>query len=1073
MLNVVYSNDMVQLASQLSDSQLAQPLPPLEAETIIVQSNELARWLSLFLATQHGVVSHVDFPYPSAYIWTLARNVLPNIPKQSPFSTDSMAWRIFEYLPECRLLTGFEPIDSYLGPQDDVLKRYHLAHRIADTFDQYLMYRPDWILAWEQGEKPHWQAMLWQHLAEGDDAKLHRANLLVTLKDYLNTLTQRPAELPSRIAIFGLSALPPVYMDLFELMSKHCDITLYFLSPSDQYWGDLVDQKTQTKRRLEADNEEDDYFVSGHPLLASLGKQGQDFFEQLQSYHHQQSNLFVAPEADHVLAQLQRDIYSLNELDSAESKTIISEQDDSIMAHSCHSAMREIEVLHDQLLALFERHPELSPTDIVVMTPDIAIYTPWIDAVFSSSNSVHNIPYGIADEGVQKQNPVLTAFIRLLDLPQSRFEVESIIGLLECQAIQQRFSFDEEAVELIRQWLRETNTRWGYSSEDKAELGLPEIEANTWRAGLDRLLLGYAMPLAAEGQEWGLFEGKLAFDGISGDRAEVMAQLCLFIDKLDRIRSRLKAVMTPIQWQRSIINLLDEFFSASDEHDEAELTAIRTTLNKLVESSITAHFEQKITIELVKEWLEGHLDFNQSQTRFMGQGVTFCGMVPMRSIPFEVVCLIGMNDGSYPRRQPVVGFDLLSTTPMRKGDRSRRDDDRYLFLEAILSAKSHLYISYVGASIFDNALIPPSVLISDLRDVLRLAFKSSNSDNDDIWQQVLTEHPLQAFSQRYFNASSTKLFSYVEANLPPERTDDNQIDWLETEFPEADERLKQLTVAQLIQFFKQPARYCLQQRLGLRLDSDSEQLDSREPFELTGLDAWSLRQQLLNHSLDKKQLAEALPTIQATGVLPQGAMGDSVFTKQADKVDQFVEKLLPTLPDEFLKPVKFELQLGEFSLSGFLNTLSPEGGFAYTMGKTKANHLLSSWINHLILNCIKPKGASLDSRLITEDGDYQFNPVAEPEAVLQELLSFYWQGLHRALPLLPNTSFAYAKASLNNKNTDTAMQSAWQGSQFSQAEKDDLYYQQLYGNTSPLNDEFEQIALAIYTPLHQHVEGGL
>jgi exodeoxyribonuclease V gamma subunit len=316
MLKLITSNNMTQLAVRLAEIQRAQPLEPLEAETVIVQSNELARWLSLFLASQHGIASHIDFPYPSAFIWALFRKILPDeIPQQSPFSTDAMTWRLFELLPECRKQSGFKAIDAYLGSQDDVVKRYDLAHRIADSFDQYLMYRPDWIQAWEQGETPHWQARLWQLVSKGDAKPLHRANLLLQLKVYLSSVKTHPVGLPKRLNLFGLSALPPVYLELFELMSKHCDIYLFFLSPSEDYWGDLLKPKARDKIAL-GSSEQEYYLATGHPLLASLGKQGQDFFNQLQNCNPEEEFLFSAPQQKTLLGKLHHDIYALTDIDS-------------------------------------------------------------------------------------------------------------------------------------------------------------------------------------------------------------------------------------------------------------------------------------------------------------------------------------------------------------------------------------------------------------------------------------------------------------------------------------------------------------------------------------------------------------------------------------------------------------------------------------------------------------------------------------------------------------------------------------------------------------------------------------
>jgi exodeoxyribonuclease V gamma subunit len=1063
MLRVSYSNDLRQLATRLAGLQQSQPISALNAEIVIVQSNELARWLSLFLAKHHGVASHIDFPYPSAFIWSMFRQFLPDIPQQSSFSKDAMAWRLYELLPECRHQAGFESINAYLGEEDDVLKRYDLAQRIADSFDQYLMYRPDWIQVWEQGEKPHWQAKLWQLLTHGDSKPLHRANLLFQLKDYLTSVQTKPKGLPERIAVFGLTALPPVYLELFELMSRHCDIDLFFLSPSDDYWGDLISPKNKAKRELQSE-EQDQYLMTGHPLLASLGKQGQDFFEQLQACNVEELSFFLVPEKRTLLEKLHYDIYALTNIDATDKKQPIAIDDDSMMVHSCHSAMREIEVLHDQLLALFERHPDLSPTEVVVMTPDIEIYSPWIDAVFGCATGKHIIPYSIADGGIKSQSQLLTAFNGLLALPQSRFDIESIVALLECESIQHRFLLDQQKLELIRRWLKDTHTRWGLSADDKTALGLPATEANTWRAGLDRLLLGYAMPESADL----LFDGKLGFDDISGDRAETMAQLCSFVDSLGRYRQRLTGQHTAAQWQQLLLTLLDAFFlpSADNSTEQAELLLIRKTLDSLVETTELASFEQTITIDLVKEWFDNHLDLKQTKMRFMGHGVTFCGMVPMRSIPFNVVCLIGMNDASFPRRQTNPGFDLLSQTPPRQGDRSQRDEDRYLFLEAILSAQHHFYISYVGASIYDNSAIPPSVLVSDVRDVLKLSFETA--DGDDIWQQIFTQHPLQAFSQRYFDNSSSKLFSYVTANCPRnDKQDANNTGWFEHALPEPDQSWRSVSLGTLVEFYRHPARFLLQERLGLWLASDDEQLETREPFGLDGLQAWSLRQQLLQQRLQNNKLAEALPLIQATGVLPQGSVGDYVFNEQAEKVDLFADKLLPHYPDGFLAPLPFELAINDFTLQGQLEGMTSDGLFGYRMGKAKGGELVTVWIRHLILNCLQPQNIKCESHWITEDKDYHFQTVKDAKEILSDLLGLYWQGLQQPLPLLPNTSYAFAKASLKGNKTDSAMVGAWEGNMHFTGEKEDVYYQQIYVN-SPLDDQFKTIALAVYEPLRAH-----
>jgi exodeoxyribonuclease V gamma subunit len=1071
MLKVVYSNDMLQLAARLAEQQKSAPLPPLESEIIIVQSNELSRWLSLYIAQHHGIASHIDFPYPSAYIWALFRRVLPEIPHESAFSKVAMTWRIFDLLPVCSQQPGFEVVAGYLGEEDDVVKRYGLAHRIADSFDQYLMYRPDWIKDWEKADAslPHWQAKLWKHLTKKEPKPaLHRANLLDQLTHYLWQSEKRPEGLPRRLAIFGISALPPVYLELYVLMAKFCDITLYFLSPSEGYWGDLQDSKRKSQQVLKTGEEA--YFLdTGHPLLASLGKQGQEFFEQIQGCEHESESIFSSPEKKHLLGYIQRDIYDLYDPSLSGQKRLIYEADNSIQIHDCHSALREVEILHDQLLALFDRHSGLAPADVVVMTPDIDVYAGSIDAVFGCASQGQYIPYGISGASGQQQSPLLSAFNQLLDLPASRFEVDSIISLLECEAIQNRFSFDQTALDLVRKWCRETKIHWAYSSEDKLAMGLPTSEINSWRAGLDRLLLGYAMPLSNDKGQWTLFDDKLAFDGVSGDRANTMAQLCAFVDCLDRFRKSLNKPRTASQWQQHLLLLVEAFFL--EDHEQAETLKISNSLDSFVESTELANFGKKMSIDLVCEWLKEHLNKNQNEPRFMGQGVTFCGMVPMRSIPFSVVCLIGMNGDSYPRRQPKQGFDLLSAD-FRRGDRSRRDDDRYLFLEAILSAGEHLYISYVGRSIVDNSEIPPSVLVSDMHDILLQGF-STNSEND-IWQQILTEHPLQAFSQRYFEQTSEpliNLFSYQVAYCPPDKAEKtNATAWFEQSLQAPDISWRQISLNELNQFYRHPGRYLLQQRLRLRLEFDDELLDPREPFSLGSLEAWQLRQQLLSQHLKGDSLVDALPMIKATGSLPHGEIGQQLFYEEANKVNKFAVRLAD-YPEQFIDPISFELSLSEFSLVGQLDDCSAKGLFNYRLSKAKGGDLLSIWCSHLVLNCLRPQGVLCESRWITEDIDIKLKVVADPESLLLELLEVYWQGCQQAIPLFSKTSFAYAKAFLKNGkgDPDNPMMASWEGNKHTTGEMDDNYYQQLY-KAAPLNDEFKKLAIAIYKPIYDHLE---
>jgi exodeoxyribonuclease V gamma subunit len=964
-------------------------------------------------------------------------------------------------LIEAGKLDNFKPVQTYLGSDANAVKQYGLAARLADSFDQYLMYRPDWIQQWEQGQARHWQGQLWKLLLGDDVAPMHRARLLSELAASLQQSTVIEG-LPKRISIIGVSALPPVYLELFQLLAKHCDVTMYFQSPSAEYWGSIQDQRQLHQQQLAFDDELPS--DSGHPLLASLGKQGQEFYELLQQTEHEADEFYLPPSTQSMLGQLHYDIFSLTHTDN---KIAVAVEDRSIQVHACHSPLREIEVLHDQLLAMFENNPQLSPTDVVVMTANIEQYAASIDAVFANADKQQFIPFSIADCPTYSHSKLLDSFVQLLQLPRSRLDVESVLSLLDCEALRQRFSLQEQDLATIRDWLHQTRTRWGYSAEEKAALDLPASEANTWRAGLDRLLLGYAMPMTERQQSWRLFDSHLSIDGIRGDKPRIAAQLALLLETLDRWRDRLAQARTAEAWQQTLNDLLDSFFSLSGPQAadlEEELTRIRDSISRLHEATQQAEYLSKISIELLADWLAKQCQHAATEMYYMGHGVTFCGMVPMRSIPFPVVCLIGMNDASLPRQQPRQGFDLLNQH-FRIGDRSRRDDDRYLFLEAILSAKTNLYLSYVGASITDNAEIPPSVLVSDLQDSLEQRF--TDPQGQSIWSQCFTRHPLQAFSRRYFDASDPRLFSYRQQHCPPQHSEQQQT-WFDKALEPADESWRSVSLEQLLAFYRNPTRYLLQQRLQLRLLQGEQALETEEPFALEGLDVWQLKQTLLDAQLQHKDEAELHAYLDAAGILPQGEIGQQSLAQQQQAVAEFVNSLQPLISAERLPVQHYQLAIGQFTLSATLDNLSTAGLLQYRLAKTSGFDLLSVWIRHLVMNAANSDEIQQhDSQLLTESDYYRLNAIDDAEQQLAQLLDIYWQGLQQPLPFFSKTSYAFAKATLNKGRStpEIAVKNSWQDSDFSRGEFSDPYIQQIYTAEPPNGEAFEQLALRVFEPI--------
>lgn len=1071
MLTVYHSNHLENLADRLA-AVVSQPAgSPLVPETIIVQSNGMARWLSLHLAQQLGICANVRFPFPASFIWEVFHKILPRVPETSSLTPPVMAWRLMGLLGAVRDDPRFAPLHGYLEDDDD-FRRYELARRIADSFDQYLIYRPERILRWEAGQSDHrhrdedWQARLWQGLRAADPGP-HRVRLQQEFFAALDAESVARSGLPGRITLFGISTLPPVYLEVFQRLAHHLDVHLFLLNPCQLYWGDIVPERDIARRAGEGDGEAL-YLAAGNSLLASLGKQGRDFIDQVQEAQGTEEEWFADPGEDSLLHCLQSDILNLRNRGTNDCPaTPVQADDRSVQVHACHGPMREVEVLHDQLLALFQAQPDLHPAEVVVMTPDIEAYAPYIEAVFATVQGERRIPFSIADRSFRQESPLVDAFFALLELAVSRFDANQVLAILETPAVQRRFGLVEDDLLLVHRWVRETRIRWGIDPQSRARLGLPATAEHTWRAGLDRLLLGYALP----GNNARLFADILPYDQVEGGIAQIMGRLQAFTEAISDLQAGLDGRRSVAAWVAGLQGIVERFL-APGEDEEAQIQALREALNQLAETARQADFAEPVSLAVIKSSLRRRLETADPANRFLTGGVTFCAMVPMRSIPFQVVCLIGMNDGAYPRSHRPPGFDLMAHH-FRRGDRSRRNDDRYLFLEALVSARRCLYLSFVGNSIRDNSAIPPSVLVSELLDTLRQGFCGSDGQGN-ILEQVLTRHPLQAFSRRYFGGDQ-RLFSYsqqlCEAGQEAGRGESEPQPLIGTVLPEPDEPWRSVDLERLIRFLANPARYLLRQRLGIHLEEGQGLLETREPFTLDALAGQDLRQMLLSLRLAAEPLDQALPVMRAEGRLPHGQVGTILFERQLDSVTGFAGRLEQVLPADRLEPWEVNLQLAGMHLTGRLDGIGQEGLVGYRLDKIRPRDLLNLWVRHLLLNLLNPKEIRPVSRWLGEDREVVLNPVADASELLAGLLRLYWQGLSRPLHFFPNSSYAYAQTLGRGRGDPlAAARRAWEGSEYYWGESENSYYQLVFRGSDPLDKWFAELAEAVFGPLFEHLE---
>jgi len=1069
-LRIYTGNRLEALARKLADV-LEKPLSsPLDTEIIVVQSKGMERWLSMRLAEQHGICANCSFKFPNTFINDIFSFVLPDVPEKSPFEPGILAWKLMEILPGYLDQEEFGELKNYLAVDDSGIKQYQLCRNLADLFDQYTIFRPDMIHAWEEGRcylggemEPfeHWQKELWTGLTV-DTAGMHRARLKAELLKQV-CVTHKKV-LPQRISVFGISYLPRFHLEILHAVSDFTDVNLFLMNPCREYWGDIRAESEIARVTLVAEtlDESQLHLEEGNPLLASMGLHGRHFFDLIQDFESEEYDIFQEVEENTILAAVQNDILNLNPVSSIE-KRLVDPEDRSIQIHSCHSPMRELEVLYDNLLAMFEADSSLRPEDIVVMAPDIDAYGPFIQAIFGvSSKDTVSIPYSIADRLFRQENELARSLLKILDLSDGRLKAPAVLDVLESASIRSRFNIAPEELSRIHSWVEDTRIRWGIDAGSRQKLGLPGFDENSWEIGLSRLLLGYALP----GDGRNLYAGILPFDDMEGAETVLLGNFIEFVTQLFAYVRVFAEKRTLEHWADTLHEIIERFFDP-DEVSQQQSQLLGSAIRDLAVIQDKSGFERLISFDVVKAYLKGRLDISLEGRGFISSGVTFCAMLPMRSIPFKIVCLLGINHDAFPRQHMSRRFDLIARKP-RRGDRSRRDDDLYLFLEALLSARNILYISYLGQSMQDNSQIPPSVVLSSLLDYAEQAF--SLPQGMDLRESLVTKHYLQAFNPRYF-LPADEMFSYSGENAGAAaslvREPGAHEEFFTATLPDPGDEWRRIDVDQLQRFFRSPVEYFCKNRLGMWIADDAAIMIEREPFDIAGLEKYSMLQDLVRMKLEGSEEDIVYDLMKASGQVPYGEVGSSAYRELVKTVDTFALRLKRYLPERVMQSRQIDLEIGDFRLTGTLAVTQTGGMVAYRPAKLKAWDFLDLWIGHLVLNA--QDGCAAQSFYIGKEKDFAFSPQACARDLLAELLQLYWQGLAQRLPFFPRTSFEYAEAVLKkHKERQEALESArlkWMGNAFEKGEADNSFYRICLGDAEPLDDEFERVSLKVFEPL--------
>jgi len=1155
------------------------PLPPLQSETFLVQSNGIAQWLKLALAEKRagdggegglGIAAGMDFLFPARFIWQAYRAVLPagEVPEQSPFDKRRLVWRLYRLLPD---LVGqdpaFTPLARFLDGTDTDLRNFQLAEKVADLFDQYQVFRADWLSAWEQGrdvlisasnqEKPLdpetlWQPLLWRELVQdvGADAHTSRSRIHTRFMAEGQRVSSpaNPDRLPGRIVVFGVSSLPRQALESLYVLSRFSQVVLCVHNPCQYYWADIISDrellKAERKRgvahpELSKISDPDQLHQHANPLLAAWGKQGRDYIRLLDEFDNpeeyrnrfetpdQKIDIFSAhgePGTPTLLHQLQNDIYNLTPLQDIrlENRQLDLARDHSVVFHDAHSPQREVEILHDQLLAAFNADPGLRPRDVMVMVPDINVYAPHIQAVFGryQAGQKRHIPFTISDQGQRHHEPVLIALETLMSLPRSRFGVSEILSLLEVPGIRDRFGIDEGDIPLARRWVEGANIRWGLHGRHRESLALPaELERNTWQSGLRAMLLGYGM---GEGEPWAGIE---PYGEIGGLQASLAGRLAEFVDHLEHLWQALQTPRTPTDWEALFSEMLEQFFLGVEGNDLLLLNRFRRQLEQWLDDALAAGLETRpLPLNIVRDVLLAGLDEGGLNQRFLAGKVNFATLMPMRAIPFRKVCLLGMNDGDYPRSRPPVDFDLMAND-YRPGDRSRREDDRYLFLEALLSARDQLYISWVGRSIRDDSERPPSVLVGQLQDHLDSLWQLPAGDERPVTAALTTRHPLQPFSRDYFPRANGRdtgpdsppralqevlenrgLFTYERewrgahaAGTPTPEPEQSALSYQQPEEP--------LRLTDLSNFLKKPIETFYQQRLQVHFEAVEDEDTDNENFDLNGLERWRLDSELIQEGVMKaaseedlyQRLDATLDRMARRGDLGMGVTEHRLRTELAGRLPDLYQRYRTALaewPEAIPEPLAFEYRYrndaGSVDVVDLIDNLrsNPDGrlcrlvvaGSSLLSGsggsrKVRYANLMRDWVIHLA-------GQLTDQPFETlilareENRTFPFAPIepARARRCLDAILGRWMEATTRTLPLHCDAGFAWVTSFYQSKKYRGDAERARSDAEQAYAtalERDTGYLRGAFDSPEALMEdgEFEALLHQLYVPLWETEQG--
>lgn len=1135
MLVVERGNRIEALLDGLAERVMAPGRDPLAPSCVVVQGPGMERWIAQSLARRFGICANLAFLFPSELLERLFA-ALPSavVPPANPrWSAPALLWSVAARLEADRAHPDYAPLARQLDAPDGAWRRVQLAREIAALIDRYVTFRPDWVRDWSRGEgwpedpETRWQARLVRDLA----ASLGPGHLADRAQGFVEAVGSgadeaRDAALarafPDRVEVFGVSTLPPLTLAVVEAFAQGRDVHLSLMSPSRGWWADLWREVRDGELAANEGGGPFEPTAVSPParLLAGLGRLGAELqlvLEERPTLQESAVDRWVEPaetvasdgacEPPSLLARLQAELLDLDEgADADPAARRVRADDDSIRVHLCHGPRRELEVVDAALREAFERDPTLAPEDVIVMAPRIDEIAPDIEAVFGLPvDDPRFVPHRIADRGVFQRSPVADAFRELLDLLGSRAARGELLDWLAREPVRQRVGLDEESVERIAEWAARAGVRFGLDAAHREALGVGAERAHSWAEALDRLALAHAF-----GPSDALFAG-LAPEPL--DPFADPAALGALGDLLHHLSAARRQVERPrpvAEWARILRDWLERLFHHGDANAHEHL-AIRRALVELAEAAEAAGFDRPIPFEAMGERVAEELASTPAPQAFLAGGVTFCELVPLRAIPFRIVVILGLADDAFPRGGPPPGFDRMARAP-RPGDRRPRDDDRYLFLEALLSARDQLILTVPARDLRDGSARPPSIVVSELLDALDEHYTLNEDDTLDehaareaatsgeahaapsgsgLRDVLVVEHPLHAFSPRCFDprddprlrSRDAEAFAGARARLAaraegggalrrflPLLAEDEPARVGHAEIEGGASPI--LLLEALIERLGRATRFFAREGLQLRLPAQSDATAELDPVGLGPLERAILGSELLADRLAERTLEEGLRRVAAHPAVPAGLPGRLATRALAREVEELVRIVgsrregAPAPDHDFVLALESE-SLGPLRLAGRLDRLYRGGRFDAGFGRLEQRSEIGVWLRHLVLCVCVEEGLAVAPRSVlvgrppvgargAGERVVEFARVDDARRLLARAVEWALGAGEVPLPLFPRSSRVYAKHALANRpelawrEANRTLLGGDDGGRTRAESEEDLSYARVWEGRSPL-----------------------